>query len=63
MIILYHKDKFVSGRHALKSNLCKEQGIKLLHIREDLWLNNKIRMKKVVEIFLELNATKMNSNI
>lgn len=49
------------GYHGLKSKTCREQGIKLLHIREDLWLNNKIRMKKVVETFLELNASKMNN--
>ena len=32
---------------------CKEQGIKLLHIRESLWINNKEKMKNVIIKFLK----------
>lgn len=42
------------GYHAMKSNLCRDKGIKLLHIREDLWLRDKEFMKERVKIFLEL---------
>lgn len=41
------------GYHALKSNLCRQKGIKLLHLREDLWLNKKEYMKEVIIKFLE----------
>ena len=36
----------------MKSNLCRKKGIKLLHIREDLWIKDKEKMKKVIEKFL-----------
>lgn len=42
------------GYHAMKSNLCRDKGIKLLHIREDLWLRDKEFMKERVKVFLEL---------
>ena len=41
------------GYHAMKSNLCKEQGIRLLHIREDLWNQDKNKMKSVIQKFLK----------
>ena len=50
----YSEKHFVGGKHAMKSNLCREKGIKLLHIREDLWLKNKEKMKQVVVKFLDL---------
>jgi hypothetical protein len=40
------------GYHGMKSNLCKEKNIKLLHIREELWLKDKEKMKKVITKFL-----------
>lgn len=40
------------GYHAMKSNLCRDKGIKLLHIREDLWLKDKEKMKEVIFRFL-----------
>ena len=49
----YHTHHFVPGKHAQKSNLCKELGIKLLHIREDLWLRDKNKMKEIILKFLE----------
>lgn len=49
----YSKKYFKPGKHAMKSNLCREKGIKLLHIREDLWLKNKNKMKQVIEKFLK----------
>lgn len=48
----YHKDKFVPGKHAQKSNLCLERGVKLLHLREDLWMLHKEKMKNVIIKFL-----------
>ena len=48
----YSKKHFVPGKHAIKSNLCKQKGIKLLHIREDLWLNKKEHMSNVIKKFL-----------
>lgn len=49
----YSDRLFVPGKHGNKSNLCKEKGIKLLHIREDLWIKNKDKMKEVIIKFLE----------
>lgn len=49
----YHKDNFKVGKHGNKSKLCKEKGIKLLHIREDLWLKDKEKMKNVILKFLK----------
>ena len=43
------KDK---GYHGMKSNLCREKGIKLLHVREDLWIKDKEKMKKTIEKFI-----------
>ena len=40
------------GYHAMKSNLCREKGIKLLHIREDLWKKDKNKMKEIIFNFL-----------
>ena len=48
----YSKKHFTPGKHAKKSNLCKEKGIKLLHIREDLWLKNKEYIFEVIKNFL-----------
>lgn len=41
------------GYHAMKSNLCREKGIKLLHIREDLWKRDKEKMKEIIIKYLE----------
>ena len=38
----------------MKSNLCREKGIKLLHIREDLWKRDKEKMKQVIIKFLKI---------
>lgn len=40
------------GYHAMKSNLCGNKGIKLLHIREDLWVEKPDQMKTVISNFL-----------
>ena len=48
----YSEKYFVPGKHATKSNLCKEKNIKLFHLREDLWLNKKEKMKKVIKQFI-----------
>lgn len=50
----YSKKLFRPGYHAMKSNLCKEKGIKLLHIREDLWIRDKEQMKEVISKFLKI---------
>ena len=49
----YSKKLFRPGYHAQKSNLCREKGIKLLHIREDLWIKDKEKMEKVIKRFLQ----------
>lgn len=49
----YSKDRFIQGKHALKSNLCRQKGIQLLHVREELWLRDKERMKEVILRFLK----------
>ena len=41
------------GYHAQKSNLCREKGIRLLHVREDLWLKDKEKIKQVILKFLQ----------
>ena len=48
----YSKIYFIPGDHAIKSNMCRQKGIKLLHLREDLWKKDKEKMKKVIEKFL-----------
>ena len=48
----YSKKHFIPGEHGLKSNLCRKKGIKLLHIREDLWIKDKEKTKKSIEKFL-----------
>ena len=50
----YHSDHFVPGKHTRKSNLCKEKGIRLLHIREDLWIKNPEKMKEIILKFLKI---------
>ena len=49
----YSKKHFVPGKHSIKSKLCREKGIRLLYVREDLWLKNKDKMKYVIQKFLE----------
>ena len=49
----YSKKYFVPGKHAQKSNLCRELGIKLLYIREDLWRKNPEKMIGVIQKFIE----------
>lgn len=48
----YSKKYFTPGKHAKKSNLCREKGIKLLHIREDLWKRDPQKMKEVIKKFI-----------
>lgn len=43
------------GYHAMKSNLCKDMNIKLLHIREDLWRKNQHKMEQIILKFLTKN--------
>ena len=50
----YSKKLFRPGYHPMKSNLCKEKGIRLLHIREDLWIKNPEKMKEIILKFLEI---------
>ena len=49
---LENKEHFIPGKHSNKSNLCREKGIKLLHIREDLWNRDKEKMKQIILKFL-----------
>lgn len=50
----YRKEtcKKEKGYHAMKSNLCREKGIKLLHVREDLWIRDKEKMKNIIKNFI-----------
>jgi hypothetical protein len=48
----YSEKYFIPGKHAEKSNLCRQKNIKLLHIREDLWVKNKEKMKSITTKFL-----------
>ena len=50
----YSEKHFIPGKHGLKSKLCRQKGIKLLHVREDLWLINKEKMKNIIKNFLNL---------
>lgn len=49
----HYGSKFIPRKHSEKSNLCKELGIRLLHVREDLWKSKKEHMKQVIQKFLE----------
>ena len=57
----YHNDHFVPGKHAKKSNMCKEKGIKLLYVREDLWNKDREKMKTVIKNFLR-NGNRLEHN-
>lgn len=49
----HYSDRFFQpGKHALKSNLCRQKGIRLLHLREELWLKDQEKMKSIIEKFL-----------
>lgn len=50
----YSEKHFIPGKHGLKSKLCRRKGIKLLHVREDLWLKDKEKMKNIIKNFLNL---------
>ena len=50
----YSEKHFIPGKHGLKSKLCRQKGIKLLHVREDLWLKDKEKMKNIIKNFLNL---------
>lgn len=41
------------GYHGRKSQKCRENGMKLLHIREDLWLKDKSMIYRVIHDFLK----------
>ena len=41
------------GYHGMKSKLCRDKNIKLLHIREDLWYHDSEKMKKIILKFLK----------
>ena len=49
----YSEKYFIPGKHAQKSNLCREKGIRLLHLREDLWSRDKNKMKEIILKFLK----------
>lgn len=49
----YSKKHFKPGKHAMKSKLCRKKGIKLLHVREDLWKRDQHGMKQIIEKFLK----------
>ena len=51
----YSKKYFIPGKHSEKSNLCREKGIQLLHIREDLWKKDPEKMKLIIEKFINKN--------
>ena len=48
----YNPKYFVPGKHAKKSIMCRKQGLKLLHLREDLWIRDKEKMKNIIKNFL-----------
>lgn len=48
----YSEKYFKLGRHAMKSNMCKNQGIRLLHVREELWIRDQEKVKEWVVKFL-----------
>lgn len=41
------------GYHSMKSKLCRDKNIRLLHVREDLWNRDKQKMKEIILKFLE----------
>ena len=43
-----------NGYHGIKSNLCREQGIRLLHVREDLWKEKRKTIENALIKFLNL---------
>lgn len=49
----YSQKHFRAGYHAMKSNLCREKGIGLFHVREELWIKDKENMKKIILKYLE----------
>jgi hypothetical protein len=50
----HYSDKhFRKGYHGMKSNLCREKGIGLFHVREELWIKDKERMKEIILKYLK----------
>ena len=49
----YSEKYFIPGKHSEKSNLCREKGIQLLHIREDLWKKDPEKMIEVIQRFIK----------
>lgn len=49
----YSRKFFTPGKHSKKSNLCRAKGIRLLHIRESKWIEDKENMKGIILKFLK----------
>lgn len=62
----WHSDKFKKDKyyHINKTNICKENGIKLIQIFEDEYLNNKevVLNKLLYELNININKTSINVN-
>lgn len=48
----YSKKYFKPGKHAMKSKMCKNKGVRLLHVREELWIKDEEKVKEWVVKFL-----------
>jgi hypothetical protein len=61
--LYWHSDLFLNNDYHLnKTNLCENKGIKLLHIFEDEWLDNKKIIKSIIKNSLNLIDNKIHSN-
>jgi len=58
--LYWHSDKFKEKNYHLNKTLkCKENGIQLLHIFEDEWVNKQKIVENIIKIRLGLNYKKM----
>lgn len=58
--LYWHSDKFVNKNyHKDKFNSCYQSGVKLIHVFEDEWVNNKNIVKSIITNVLGITPTKI----
>ena len=59
--LLWHSNKFVNDSyHINKTNSCNENGIDLIHIFEDEWINKQDIIKSLLKEFLDIDSLNLS---